>query len=101
MLLTAEPPLQCSSDLLIATLMVGWVKKGTAKHIVAWGFEVSGKHSEVSSNIQELGRQMKAFTLPGLVIKGASCFVCRSKRATLPGVSQAQAGISRAKTPGK
>jgi hypothetical protein len=36
MLLTAAPPLQSSSDLLIATLIVGWVKKRTAKHIVAW-----------------------------------------------------------------
>lgn len=44
---------------------------------------------------------MKAVTLAGLVIKGASRFMCRFKRATLPGVSQAQAGISRVRTPGK
>lgn len=54
MLLTAEPSLQSSSDLLIAILMMGWVKKRTAKHIVAWRAEVLGK--QVSSDIQELRR---------------------------------------------
>lgn len=44
---------------------------------------------------------MKAFTLPRLVIKSDSCSMCRFKRATLAGVSQAQAGISMVKTPGK
>lgn len=68
---------------------------------MSWGVEVLGKQSEVSSDTQELGRQMKAFTLPGLVIKDATCFMCRFKRATLPGVSQAETGISRAKAPGK
>lgn len=56
MLLTAEPSLQSSSDLLIAVLTMSWVKKRTAKHIVAWCVEVLGKQSEVSSDIQELGR---------------------------------------------
>lgn len=45
MLLTAEPSLQSSSDLLIAILIMGWVKKRTAKHIVAWCAEVLGKQS--------------------------------------------------------
>lgn len=54
-MLTAEPSLQSSSDLLIAALTMGWVKKRAAKHIAAWCIEVLGKQSEVSSDIQELG----------------------------------------------
>lgn len=56
-----------------------------------------GKWSEASDDAQEFGRRvmMEAATLPGLVIKGVSRFPCRSKRATLPGVNQARAGITR------
>lgn len=55
-----------------------------------------GKWAEVSDDAQEFGRRvMKAVTLPGLVIKGVSRFPCRSKTATLLGINQAPAGITR------
>lgn len=95
-LLTAEPSPQSSNDLLATTLMMGRVKEESHRaHSgpVSRGF----RKTEVSNNGQELGRwgddEVKAAILPGLLIKGTSCFACRFKRTTLPGVSRS--GSSR------